>query len=428
MTAHRGEQTKKAGGEHRSILDDPRGRKGVVIGLIGLAAGCFFGVPPLVAFFQHETRATDVTDSRWQQSTSLPSTAFWAAPAAVAYGDGRWVTVGSEGTDPHVRPTAWVSTDGKHWRAVTVPMDTTPDTTEAAMTSVAYAHGRWVAVGSATAFGNLNAAVWSSTDGKTWQRVSSRSLALGGAGTQVINSIYADTAGYVAAGYEDFGGDANAAFWRSTDGVNWQRVSHNSSQLTEPGDQVVTALTLTARGLLVAGGKDQDGENSDAAIWTSPDAITWTRDRDAPELGGPRGDAISGLTASSHAIVAVGSTALDGDTNAEAWTSNDGTHWTRASDDPEVLGGDMEQSMHAVTSVAGSFVAVGTDASAGEYDPTVWSSQNGMTWVRVHNEAVFDVARRTLMLAVATNGTQIVTIGTMDNGLGQSGAAWRRRT
>jgi hypothetical protein len=82
--------------------------------------------------------------------------------------------------------------------------------------------------------------------------------------------------GLVAVGWDWSGGDIDAAVWTSPDGVTWSRVPHDESIFGGPGFQEILSVAVGGPGL-VAVGLDEAGGDRDAVVWTSPDGITWSR-------------------------------------------------------------------------------------------------------------------------------------------------------
>jgi hypothetical protein len=145
--------------------------------------------------------------------------------------------------------------------------------------------------------GDLDAAVWTSTDGLRWNRESQDSL--GGSGDQQMTTVIPGGPGLVAVGYDTHGRDRGAAVWTSKDGTQWSLVPDTTGSLGGPGDQEMKGID-TIDGTLVAGGSD----GSDAAVWTSIGGITWTK-LDLPSPGGSS-QQIKSLVAVGQTVIAVG--------------------------------------------------------------------------------------------------------------------------
>ena len=129
-----------------------------------------------------------------------------------------------------------------------------------------------VAVGYDDSGGELDAAVWVSPDGATWTRIPHDEAIFGGAGSQVMWAVAAGGPGFVAVGSDDSGGDQDAAVWTSSDGASWTRVTHDEIALGGPSWQEMYAVVWTGRGLIAVGASDVAG-GADAAVWASPDGL-----------------------------------------------------------------------------------------------------------------------------------------------------------
>ncbi|MEA3511094.1 MAG: hypothetical protein U9R51_06625 [Actinomycetota bacterium] len=219
----------------------------------------------------------------------------------------RWVTGPTE-IDIDLDAAVWRSVDGVTWSRVNdedevFGGDTVPQRMNAVVAGgpgfVAVGHegfdnlgvDEWTSdgVGNATEgrdhFADNVAAVWTSTDGEIWTRVTEEpSLAHSGGvamGWAVMFDVSRTESGLVAVGLDfwdstptnPLGWVGGAAVWLSPDGLRWQ-LAASAGQLGEPD---MLAVTSTGWGGLVAGG----GEGlygSPAFTWTSQDGgYTWVR-------------------------------------------------------------------------------------------------------------------------------------------------------
>ena len=77
-----------------------------------------------------------------------------------------------------------------------------------------------------------SAAIWVSEDGITWSRVPHNETVLGGPGLQAMYDVTVGGPGFVAVGWDnplEEGSDASAAVWTSVDGLTWDRVPHDEA-------------------------------------------------------------------------------------------------------------------------------------------------------------------------------------------------------
>ncbi len=239
-----------------------------------------------------------------------------------------------------------------------------------------------------------------------WSRVRYDEAVFGKEFEQAMSSVTVGGPGLVAVG----GAGTDAAVWTSPDGVTWSRVPNDGAVFTRAGMSSVTAWGLG----LVAVGQDEPN----AAVWTSPDGVTWSRvPHDEAVFGGEVGSicggaGMSSVTVGGPGLVAVGSDGspdCDGGSDAAVWTSVDGVTWSRVPHDEVVFGGETDgyygQSMSSVTAGGPGLVAVGSDLGR----VVVWTSVDGHVWSRVpHDESVFGGAE---MNSVIAGGPGLVAVG-----------------
>lgn len=251
----------------------------------------------------------------------------------------------------------------------------------------------------------------------SWERARGGSAIFGKkGGRSAINAVIAAGPGLVAVGYEAPG----AAVWTSSDGRTWSRAGKGDSSLGGSRAEGMSAVARNGSELIAAGGVESS--DWDAAVWTSTDALHWRRvDAGAPVFGGKGDQYMRGLVAGSFGLVAVG---FDG-SDAAVWRSKDGAHWTRVAD--SALGGDGKQEMDAVAAGGPGLVAVGSSNG----DAAIWTSTDGRSWRRVEaGSPVFAGAGEQKMYAVGPAGRGLVAVG-YDNGIAAawasgSGSIWRR--
>lgn len=224
-----------------------------------------------------------------------------------------------------------------------------------------------------------DAAVWVSSDGANWTRVRDEP-SLEVAGYQAMYGVVAGGPGFVAVGIDDreSSGDSDAAVWTSPDGWRWTRVGHDESVFGGPDMQTMSAVASGPSGVVAVG---EDGPGRRAAVWFSPDGLTWSRvPHDEDLFGGPTDPEFADVAWVDDRFVAVGSAASSGRHIAAVWISPDGVLWSRVAHDEQAFG-IIPRHMTAIASFDGGLVAVGSDADA---RAVVWTSQDGgMTWSRI---------------------------------------------
>jgi hypothetical protein len=287
---------------------------------------------------------------------------------------------------------------------------------------------------------DADAVVWTSVDGLTWSRVPHDEQVFGGPDVQQMISVTAGGPGLVAVGSERrVDEQGNAAVWTSVDGLTWTRVPDDEDVFGGPGEQQMISVTAGGPGLVAVGNDGAaDNEQANAAVWTSVDGLTWTRvPDDEAVFGGQYRQRMLSVTAGVAGLVAVGSDGHPIDrydielaADAAVWTSPDGLTWSRVPHEEPVFGGPGEQQMNSVTVGGPGLVAVGSseeekagpDDAADEpanvnHDAAVWTSPDGLTWSRVpHDEAVFAVSNTEgdlteIMLSVTAGGPGLVAVG-----------------
>jgi hypothetical protein len=263
---------------------------------------------------------------------------------------------------------------------------------KATVGSVAWTGSRFVAVSGGAGVSTF----LTSVDGQTWQE---GSPALRGLLTHVgdvyLWGMASGPTGIAAVGLTVVKLGAppvNAGIaWFSTDGLDWTTVADPSFRPTIAGDSIVLRAVAPAADGWVAVGED-DGpcksegcglEITRAAVWSSPDALHWTR---APAAAALDTAFMSGVAHGGQGFVAIGSAADksrpasgpgETPTRTAIWTSRDGVNWTRVAQAgiPQQI---SESGLEAVAAGPGSFVAIGSK-SAGDGIAAVWST-DGSTW------------------------------------------------
>lgn len=374
-------------------------------------------------------------------SVTVPTSAAWSQvpdDAAVFGGEGdqvMWdvtvggpglVAVGMDGFGRDADAVVWTSVDGINW--VRLPDDEAVlggEPSISVLQGVTVGGPGLVAVGSYGFPGDVDAAVWTSADGTSWVRVPHDDTVFGGTSPQWMLDVTVGGPGLVAVGsdYRD------AAVWTSVDGIKWVRVPHDEAVFGGEGVQEIEHVAAGGPGL-VAVGYDESNDSSDGAVWTSPDGTSWSRIPDDEAVFGGEGfQGLSSVVAGGPGLVAVGTDGPDDNEDAAVWTSADGITWTQAPHDDSAFGGDGEQSMWDVTLGGPGLVAVGWDGTdtgdTGVGDAAVWTSKDGITWVRVpHDATVFGGEGDQIMWSLTTGGPGLVGVGWDESGGDLDAAVW----
>ncbi|MCP3974282.1 MAG: hypothetical protein GY720_07300 [bacterium] len=214
-----------------------------------------------------------------------------------------------------------------------------------------------------------------------WSRIAHDEAVFGGEDGAQMASVTAGGPGYVAVGVTGDGvgdgmGARNAAVWTSPDGIAWTRVPHDEAVFGGEGDQEMVSVTAGGPGLVAVGYRFDEPDRSGVypGVWTSVDGITWS----AVPLQEEDGDMASVATG-GPGLVAVGQEGW----SAAVWTSPDGTTWTRVPHDPAVFGAGLvgndlwapQTSMRDVIVGGPGLIAVGEEGIwGGSEDGTEYES------------------------------------------------------
>jgi hypothetical protein len=369
----------------------------------------------------HDDAVFGVLDSSWMWALAYGVTA--AGPGVVAVGD-RFPS-----RDYRDRPGVWISPDGANWAVV--PHDETVfgGHGEGYLEAVAAGPLGLVAVGSEYNGDDYDAVVYTSPDGLAWSRVADPEGLFGGPGWQGMHAVTAGGPGWVAVGYDDVGegseADWIAAVWTSPDGVTWSRVPHDEALFGGQNDQEMFGVVAAGPGLVAVGVDDEA-----PAAWVSADGLSWGKvssDRFSSDPDFADADkTMRAVAVGPMGLVAVGSLGwyvgpdAEDDVDAAVWVSDDGLSWTLVSEDAAIFGGPEDQEMAAVTAGGPGLVAVGRDGSGGDANAAVWVSAEGVNWVRVLDDASFGGVGDQEMYGVAVVGPLVVAVGRD----GTSAAVW----
>ena len=251
--------------------------------------------------------------------------------------------------------------------------------------------------------------------GDAWSRVPHRENVFGGLGSLTANGVAVDRDTYVAVGFDDRGLDLKPAAWASADGRTWSRAAPRQIGLRQTGDQRMEAVAAGEQTFVAVGSEfvkdaaDVSQRDFDAAVWTSPDGLDWTRvPHDETVFGGPpigpdgegnsdvAGDPswqfMRAVTVGGPGFVAVGLRSSGSRSGAAVWISPDGRSWSRVVDEQDTFYSRIAgRQMTSVTEANGRLVAVGFESRAQRaHSAAVWTSDDGLSWARVpHDDTVF---------------------------------------
>ena len=293
---------------------------------------------------------------------------------------------------PDWTPAAWTSPDGLTWSIHS--MGTADFTFPVSLTTGA--DGTAVAVGRS---GRLPVA-WTSADGVAWTehpvpRLEGSDIA------ERMTTVVAGPHGMVAGGSvgpELF--DRHARFWTSADGVAWQPVLDDPAAFD---DAEVRAITRFGDGFVAVGVVGTAQHPTGAVAWTSADGSSWTRVDDPAFVGGI---ATAVVPAPFGGLVAVGSD-LDR-RDAAAWTSPDGRHWTRAPNEASREHSGGFAWMTDVVAIGDTVIGVGDYQGLQRGTAISWVSRDGIHWDQARSAPVQEQGE---YYAITPGGPGAIVVG-----------------
>jgi hypothetical protein len=257
------------------------------------------------------------------------------------------VAVGFDQPDgPGSREAAvWTSPNGGQWTRVPHDEAIFGGAGAQLMMSVTSGDGGLVAVGSDGdvdywSEGGGDAAVWTSQNGLTWRRITHDESVFGGDGPQRMNAVTSFGSGFVAVGSTAGVETMDAAVWTSPDGGTWNRVPHDPAVFSSTecisfcdGDRLFDAheemhgVTAGSQGLIAVGSGGAEQGHFTEAIWVSQDGVSWSKllqNYDA-SLFNDYYTHMAGVVATGSGVVAVGRSAAGGESDylfAGVWSGH----------------------------------------------------------------------------------------------------------
>lgn len=318
---------------------------------------------------------------RWSP-TALRGGAGGQARAATTWG-ARTVVVGSVGSGPAAQAAVWISPNPDasfrpvpRSSAFAVPAGTTPDPSAGSAlakgdsASLATTAGPGAVMDTVTAgtlgvfaAGTVNGrqALWYSTNGTSWQRLTKAESVIDKSPGAVVRQVLETSLGVFAVGSITHDGTTDAALWSSGDGIGW-RLASIGSGFSGPGDQVLSSVSSFGPNLVVAGGI-RLATSWTPASWISPTLAAWGAPSESfTEPTGERLD-LSGSVVSALGVSADGSTlaAVGGSPSEQRlWLSKDGINWAPVPF-PEAAADDADWTAGAVATTDTTTVVVDPD-------------------------------------------------------------------
>jgi hypothetical protein len=326
---------------------------------------------------------TDCGDTTVIARRSVVRAAVEAAGKIVAVGHGCF-----GGSYVTCQADVWVSGDGRDWDAV--PYDPTLDAgadndvnRPGGMMDVAAGQGRIVAVGAVAQARRSVATAWVSTDGRDW-----RPLSLDHEGAGQVFAVTAGPSMLVAVGRVRTDDGVTAAVWVSPDGTSWEPADVNRAAVGHfEGDQEYVAgmfdVTWAQNQFVAVGAECPSLDACRTASWTSRDGRSWDR------AGAGTGGRMRSIAYLGSRFVAVGD---DGSrqpdsSGGRAWFSLDASAWTAAP--IKASGDDGRNPLQAVVAVGTGAIAAGERYALQSSDGRSWTRAKDRA---VANGSVFGLA------------------------------------
>ena len=243
-----------------------QGMDGVVAGVAGLVA---FGLEDAagdddVAVW---TSPDGMTWSRVPHDEALFGGPDDQEARALAAVDPGFVMVGVDYSTGDGDTAVWTSPDGFAWSRVPTG-EALGGPGDQLANAVTLSPAGLVAVGSEWITEEADGVVWTSADGSSWSRVPDAAGVFGGPGSQNLRAVVAAGGKLIAVGGDSAGGDVDFAVWTSDDGRTWSRVPHDEAVFGGPGDQRVLRMSVGGPGLIAAGVNDT-GADRDGLVWVA---------------------------------------------------------------------------------------------------------------------------------------------------------------
>ena len=286
---------------------------------------------------------------------------------------------------------------------------------EAAVASLAYSGSAWFAAGSfRDAADQHHPGLWASTDAVHWTQVMTVPVTYYGQISELY-SVAASVRGVVALGAATGGahGNPRTVSWILRQDGRLHEVVAGFELYNGVRQISVRSVAEGPRGWVIIGSRvDQNGRIG-AASWTSPTGDDFTIHDDDATLSSATTEQIFGLDVApiGDGVVAVGELttfgATAGETDGIAWTSSDGAKWTRWTPAGLQLGGSGVQRPQRVASRGRRILIAGTQSDGKRTSITAWSTIDGTTWSRTTVEPFGtsdDVLSAATAATVTSNG------------------------
>jgi molecular chaperone DnaK len=229
------------------------------------------------------------------------------------------VAVGWTGDGTQRRPAVWTSNDGTTWRLHAPAGDFAAGTGITELTAVTVTANNTllaIAVDRKTDPTDGDAAVYTSPNGDTWTRVAATGLS--GPGPQSVERVIRTTDGHlVAIGSALTGAHQGPAIWTSTDGVTWQQ----SASAPDDASATLSGIVQQPDGSLLTCGSTGSADHPTVDCWTeNAPTQPWQSWKVTTQTGSPVSPVyLYGLARTSNGIVVAGAGQQNSAIGAAVW-------------------------------------------------------------------------------------------------------------
>lgn len=369
----------------------------------------------------------------WTHAPAEASYANRVGATVLGFNNQIWLIGGDVVHDKRSISEVWASTDAHTWKLKTSGAAFTGRTFH---TLISHNENLFLIGGEDSSLDNRND-VWSSANGINWD-ARTASAAFAPRREHKVASfnnklwlIGGNSSGYPNDGVND--SSTRDDVWSSANGVDWIKESDDLWKLTQPGAE--TYRLANFKGLLwligaVGINREPFGSAPVPSVWSSQDGVNWLwRTKDVAP-GFPAGAGRYQLIEFKDQLWLIG--ADYGTTTLGVWSSSDGVAWKKR----DVSGGLPARQHHQLAVFKGKlwFVGgMGRPVAFDEFANDVWSSEDGVRWVREVASAPFSPR---IGHQLAAFNDQLVLVGGESSGGGAGinnevwssadGIEWRR--
>lgn len=342
----------------------------------------------------------------WTSAPSLPSFAARGSPAILLLNEKLWMIGGYDIGRGRNFEEVWISTDAHRWDL---------QSRGAAFTGrlghqLVVHHDNLFVIGGEDSSLEYLSDVWSSGNVIDWN-------------TRTPDAPFAPRRFHKAASFNDkmwvIGGEffdymdgGRDDVWSSLNGVNWIKESDNLWKFTQPGAKTYRLIPFKGSLWLIGTveiKREPSGSTPAASVWSSQDGVNWQWRTKSVAPGFPVEAVRYQLIEFKDQLWLIGA---DYGRSLGVWSSSDGVAWQKR----DVSGGLPGRQYHQLAVFKGKLWLVGGMGRPVAFDELandVWSSEDGIQWVREVASAPFS-PRIGHQLAVFND--QLVLVGGQSDG------------